>query len=129
MSQDAGLTIAGQAGIRITATRLNTSLVLTVRGPQGVMGEIELDNQEVIAWARTLSSYLLEHPPMRGAVTPAFRIDGAIGHYVKVKDLGLATPRILVELAVRGKWWQELKLEELDFVVWLRQLSGDLGDR
>lgn len=125
---EAGLpAVSGQAGMRITAARRDAFIVLTVHSPQGVLGEVAVDVREVADWARALSSYLLEHPPMRGAVTPAFRLDGPIGHYVKVKDLGLSTPRILIELAVRGKWWQEVKLEELDFVVWLRQLAVYLG--
>jgi hypothetical protein len=120
--------VSAQAGMRIMAARKDASIVLTVHSPQGMLGEVALDAREVADWARTLSSYLLEHPPMRGAVTPAFRLESSIGHYVKVNDLGLSTPRILIELAVRGKWWQELKLEELDFVVWLRQLSAYLGN-
>lgn len=125
MTADSAAMVSGHGGIRMAAGVDSEKLTLALCGPQGKLGEASFDAVRMSAFAERLALHLRRNPPMRGAQPRSFSLDGAAGSRLEVKDLGVHSPRILVELSGPGRWWQEAKFDEQAFLGWLDRLCGD----
>jgi hypothetical protein len=117
--------VSGHAGISMRASFEGDAATLAVSGPQGKLGEARFDADRLSAFAERLAIHLRRNPPLRGAQPRSFSLDGLAGSRLEVKDLGVHLPRILVELSGPGRWWQEAKFDEQEFLGWLDRLCGD----